>query len=92
MELATALSSVGGNPSVPACLSMFGFPDSLKTPAQHHLSKNIRTDELRLEKKWRKTKAIDTQKQSMARSNGPNSVKYLLTYLLTYSLKYLLTP
>ena len=36
---------------------------------------NVRTDEIKHEKKWRKTKSIDTLKQSMARSNGPNSVK-----------------
>jgi hypothetical protein len=79
MELATALSSVDDYPSVSVCVSMFGFPDALKTPVQHHLSKNVRKDEL--EKKRRKTKSIDTLKQSIAISNGPNSVKYYIWIL-----------
>jgi len=84
MELATALSSVDDSPPISVCLPMFVFPGSLKTPAQHHLPKNVRTDELKHEMKWRKTKLVDTLKQSIARSNGPKSVKYY-TWILRQS-------
>jgi hypothetical protein len=57
-------------------------PRLSKNAPQHHLSKKVRTDEPKHEMKWRKTKSIDTLKQSMARSNDPNSMKYY-TWILT---------